>query len=247
MVMASLVATPLLQGDMVELEATADTGFLYSASPPFRQNLLNGGGVAIGASVHSGEANRGSASLLRFDTSLIPEGAEITKVELLLTPVYSYPASVYSGEERLCVYQLVAENAAWVEGTGESLREPDTDPISVPGANGAYVNMESYTDETQQEGVHWLSGKLFGRMDFEEEALATYPLYERGLTQGNPVIIELPVKLITDWRAKPELAKAGLVLWMESNARQVDESKFAIFESRETGPVPKLMISYRKR
>jgi len=235
-----------LWAETVELEPVADVGFLYSPTPPFRQNLLNGGVAPLGASVHSGAPDRGSCSLLRFDLSSIPAGAKITKVELILTPVYTYAANVYKGQERLSVYQLAPENAAWVEGTGESLRDPDNDPITAPGANGAYVNMESYTDDAHHDGVRWLSGPNFGQMDLTGDELGSYPLHELGTSKSVPLTIELPTALIGEWQQNPELAKAGLVLWMNSADHVISESRFSIFFSREQEMPPRLVVEYQR-
>jgi len=232
--------------ETVEVEPVADVGFLYSPTPPFRQNLLNGGAAPLGASVHSGAPNRGSCSLLRFDISQIPAGARIVKVELYLTPMYSYPSAAYTGRECLAVYQLAVENAAWTEGAGESLRDPENDPISAPGANGAYVNMESYTDESHHDGVRWLSGQNFGAMDFSGDEIGSFPLYESGIAKTSPIAIELPRKLIEEWRQNPELAKAGLALWMTSDDSVVAESRFAIFFSREQEMPPRLVVEYNR-
>ncbi|MBE2203834.1 MAG: hypothetical protein IAE94_05820 [Chthoniobacterales bacterium] len=240
----SFCAAPGLRAATLELEPTADVTFLYSSTPPVRQNLLNGGAAPIGASLHSGGIDRGSCSLLRFDVGKIPVGARVKKATLILTPVYSYAAAVYEGQERLSVYQLAAENAGWVEGTGESLREPETDPITVPGANGLYLNMESHTDDTTHEGVRWLSGGHIGLMDFTENEVASYPLSEMGLTKEQTMEISLPPSLIENWQKNRDLAKAGIVLWMNSDARQVPESKFAIFQSRESPQPPVLVLEY---
>lgn len=246
LVAVAVMIVPSLQAETMELEPVADVSFLYSPTPPFRQNLLNGGAAAIGASVHSGAANRGSCSLLRFDVSQIPAGAQIEKVELYLTPMYTYVANVYAGNERLTVHQLAVENAAWVEGAGESLRDPENGPIAAPGANGGYVNMESYTDDTHHDGVRWLSGQTFGAMDFSSEELGSYSLHESGLAKTRPIVIELPPKLIKEWQQNPELAQAGLVLWMDSDDAQVAESRFAIFYNREQEMPPRLIVEYKR-
>jgi hypothetical protein len=238
-------AWPVL-AETVELTPVADVAFLYSPTPPFRQNLLNGGAAPLGASVHSGAPDRGSCSILRFDISQIPAGAKIVRVELNLTPMYSYAAGVYTGKERLAVYQLAVENAAWTEGAGESLRDPENDPISAPGANGAYVDMESYTDESHHDGVRWLSGQNFGTMDFSGDELGSFPLSESGIAKTSAIGIELPPKLIEEWQQNPELAKAGLALWMTSADSVVAESRFAIFFSREQEMPPRLVVEYKR-
>lgn len=242
--LVTTLATPALYGEVAELEPVADVGFLYSEMPPFRQNLINGGKAPIGAGLHSGGSNRGSVSLVRFDPSTLPAKAKVNKVELLLFPVYAYPASIYRDGERLAIYQLTEEDANWEEGTGESLKEPDSTPLTAPGANGAYLNMTTCADESNHDGTRWLSGKIFGTMDLDGDALAHFPLHEHGLALGTPIAIELPPELIERWRTHPEQAKAGLVLMMESNNPVVEESRFAIFESREGEQTPRLMITY---
>lgn len=240
---------PETHADTVELEPVADVAVLYSATPPFRQNLLNGGKAPIGASIHSGGSrDRGSCSLLRFDVEKIPAGAKIEKVSLILTPSYTYAASVYDAQERLSVYQLTPENAAWVEGVGESFNEPETVPITVPGANGAYLNMESYEDDEHHTGTTWLStGKHIGLMDFVGDELAAYPLSEIGLSKDQSISIDIPPSVIENWQKEPDLAKAGLALWMHSDNQGITEqSKFAIFQSREEGNPPRLVVEYSR-
>ncbi len=243
------VLIPQACADTIELEPVADVAILYSSTPPFRQNLLNGGKAPIGASIHSGGSrDRGSCSLLRFDLKEIPKGAKIEKVSLILIPSYSYEANVYDAQERLSVYQLASENAAWVEGIGESFNEPEVAPITVPGANGVYLNMESYEDDDHHTGTAWLStGRHIGLLDFTGDELAAYSLSEAGLAKDQSISIDLPAKLIEDWIENPELAKAGLVLWMNSDDQNsFTQSKFAIFQSREGEISPRLVVEYSK-
>jgi len=233
------------QAATIELEPTADVGFIYSSTPPFRQNLLGGGAApSIGTSLHSGAPGRGACALLRFELSKIPAGATIESAELLLNPAYSYPKTAYEANETLFVYQLAGENAEWVEGTGTSLKDPHNDPVTVPGANATYVNMESYENETTHAGIRWLGGKTISTMDFDGEPLGSLALSEFGLVKNQAVVIELSRDAIQAWLKDPKLAQAGLVLWMRSDDVQVTKSRFAIFESREGNVTPRLIIKY---
>jgi len=231
--------------ETVELESAEDVALLYTQTGLLRQNFLNGGATGIGAALHGGAPKRGQCALLRFDLSQLPKGAVIEKAELELTPVFTYLPDVYTGNERLVVYQLAAEDAAWVEGTGESLRNPETDLITVPGATGAYVNMTSYTDDDNSDGVRWLSGPFIGPMDFVGDELGSFALREAGLTEAQPVSISLRTEVIQDWLQSPDLAKAGLALWMISDEAEVAVSRFAIFMSREQLKPPRLVITYK--
>lgn len=242
---ASTWVVGVSQAETIELDAAEDVALLYTQTGVLRQNFLNGGATAIGASLHGGAAKRGQCALLRFDVSQLPKSAVIEKAELELTPVFTYPPDVYTGNERLVVYQLAAEDAAWVEGTGESLRNPETDLITVPGATGAYVNMTSYTDDDNNDGVRWLSGPFIGPMDFAGDELGSFALREAGLTESQPVAISLRPEAIQDWLQSPDLAKAGLALWMISDEAVVAASRFAIFMSRELLKPPRLVITYK--
>lgn len=243
LVLSFLVSSMVLLAERIELEPLEDVAIRYSINPPVRQNLLNSGAArSLSASLYNG-TDRGTCSLLRFDIGKIPAGATIEKVSLILTPVHTYQAKVYSGGERLVVYQLVAENAGWVEGKGESLADLDT--ITTPGATGAYVNLASFQDDTHHKGTRWLNGKFIGTMDFDVGPLGRYSLSENGLSNIQTVEIVLPPGLIEAWRKNPELAKAGLVLRMESDEKEIPKSRFATFESREGNAPPKLVIETR--
>jgi hypothetical protein len=248
-VVATIAASSLFVGvswaETVELGAAEDVTLLYTQTGLLRQNFLNGGATGIGAALHGGAPKRGQCSLLRFDLSQIPKDAVIEKAELELTPVFTYRPDVYTGNERLVVYQLAAENAAWVEGTGDSLRNPETDLVTVPGATGGYVNMTSYTDDENNDGVRWLSGPFIGPMDFSGDELGSFALRDAGLTEAQAVSINLRPEAIQDWMQSPDLAKAGLALWMISDEGQVAASRFAIFMSKEQLHPPRLVITYK--
>lgn len=242
----SSMSVGAVQAETIELDAVEDVALLYTQTGLLRQNFLNGGATAIGAALHGGAPKRGQCALLRFDLSQLPKGAVIEKAELELTPVFTYLPNVYTGNERLIVYQLAAENASWVEGTGESLRNPETDLITVPGATGAYVNMVSYSDDDNNDGVRWLSGPFIGPMDFAGDELGSFALREAGLTEGQPILINLRPEAIAGWLQSPDLAKAGLALRMVSDeGDEVAVSRFAIFMSREQLKPPRLVITYK--
>jgi len=227
----------------IEVAPSADVGLLYSQTPPLRPNLLNGGSASIGASLHSNAQGSGSCSLLRFDLSDLPRGAKILGARLILNPVYSYPPERYPRNEELCVFQVAPENSDWIEGSGISLKDPEIDPIMVPGSTGGYLNLQTFTNETTHEGVRWFSGTTISTVDFTGE-MGSLALSEHGLVANQIVEIELDAAAVQKWLLKPDLVKAGLALWMRSDASLVSESRFAVFHSREDSVPPRLVISF---
>jgi hypothetical protein len=233
-----------VQADEISLTPSADVAFLYETKPSRTENFLNGGRAPIGAALHSGDLGRGFCSLLRFEVSGIPAQAKIRRVRLILNPIFTYPSDLYPANEALCVYQMNAENSNWVEGEGTSLRDPEHERISVPGANACYLNMESFDNETTHSGVAWLSGHLFGNLDFNGEKVGSFALPESGLTAKQVIEINIAPETIQAWLQNPDLAKAGLVLRMVCDTATMRESRFAIFDSREGASPPELIVEY---
>ncbi len=246
LVLAALLPVLAVEGAVqeVELPAIADTTLLFSANPPKVQNYLNyGASLTISASRYVGR-DRGTALLLRFDLSAVPSGAKLRKATLQLIPAATYAARAYQHGERLEVWQVAAENEAWEEGTGEGHEDVESAVVTTPGANAAYLNMESYQSEIDHFGTRWLSGERFGAMDREGARLGEYLLGESGLMENSTILMELDVTLLRSWLANPDLPKAGLWITMSSGEEPVEASRFAIFQSRESGQPPQLVLEY---
>ena len=236
-----VAAVPAMAGQ-IAVTPSADVAFAYSSAPPFRQNFINGGKAPLCASVHTG-VDRGACSLLRFDLSKMPPNAKVKSAKLILFPEFDYPAASFDNSNRLMVYLLDPENADWEEGEGDSLRNPESDPIVAPGANGTYVNMTAWRSEGDHDGTRWLSGKTIGRADFGAEA-GSYALADLGLAKGMPIEIPLEGAVVEKLRSDEKMGRAGLVLWMTTEENPVGTSHFAIFQSREGENAPELVVEF---